>query len=83
MTFENAVSLLREFGFPVFVACWFMWRLEKRMDRLAELMTSLMQATALLAKSIDNQTVELRDVRSRTSPFGYAPVQQGEVVQKP
>ena len=30
-----------------------MWRLEKRLDRLMELMASLMQATALLAKSVD------------------------------
>jgi hypothetical protein len=30
-----------------------MWRLEKRMDRLFELMTSHLQATALLAKSVD------------------------------
>lgn len=53
MTFEHGVALLREFGFPVFVAVWFMWRLEKRIDRLFELMTSHMQATALLAKSVD------------------------------
>jgi len=30
-----------------------MWRLEKRVDRLIALMASLMQATALLAKSVD------------------------------
>lgn len=55
MTFDSGVALLREFGFPVFVSMWFMWRLEKRMDRLFELMTSLMQATALLAKSVDDR----------------------------
>jgi hypothetical protein len=57
VTFESGVALLREFGFPVFVSMWFMWRLEKRMDRLFELMTSLMQATALLAKSVDDHLV--------------------------
>jgi hypothetical protein len=55
MTAESTISLLREFGFPVFVAMWFMWRLEKRVDRLFELMNALMQATTLLAKSVDQQ----------------------------
>jgi hypothetical protein len=49
----QATALLREFGFPVVVAVWFMWRLEKRLDRLAELMTSLLMAIRLLAQSID------------------------------
>lgn len=53
MTLDQVTSLLREFGFPVVVALWFMLRLEKRLDRLFELMTSHMQATALLAKSVD------------------------------
>lgn len=51
---EANIALLREFGFPVFVAVWFMWRLERRVDRLFELMSSLMQATSLLAKSVDD-----------------------------
>jgi hypothetical protein len=53
VTFDQGIGLVREFGFPVFVAVWFMWRLEKRIDRLFELMTSHMLATALLAKSVD------------------------------
>ena len=54
------LALLREFGFPVFVSVWFMWRLEKRVDRLFELMSSLMQATSLLAKSIDDHWLSQR-----------------------
>ena len=54
MNFDNGVALLREFGFPVFVAVWFMWRMEKRIDRLFELCTSLMKSVALLAKSVDS-----------------------------
>jgi hypothetical protein len=53
VTIEQATGLLREFGFPVFVALWFMLRLEKRLDRLFELMGALLQAVALLAKSVD------------------------------
>lgn len=47
------VQLLREFGFPIFVCVWFMTRLEKRVDRMIELSQSHMQATALLAKTVD------------------------------
>lgn len=53
MTYEHGVALLREFGFPVVVAVWFMWRLEKRMDRLFELLTALLLAVRLLAQSVD------------------------------
>lgn len=52
--YEHAIALIREFGFPVFVAVWFMWRLEKKIDRLFELMGALMGSTALLAKSVDH-----------------------------
>lgn len=50
---DQATALLREFGFPVFVALWFMIRLEKRVDRLSELLTSLMQATTIIAKAVE------------------------------
>lgn len=53
VTIEQGIALLREFGFPVIVAVWFMWRLEKRLDRVADLMSSLLLAVQLLAKSVD------------------------------
>lgn len=53
MTFEQGTGLIREFGFPVFVALWFMIRLERRVDRLSELMTSLMQSTSIIAKAVE------------------------------
>lgn len=65
MTYDQAIAFLREFGFPVIVALWFMLRLEKRVDRLFELMNSLMQATALLAKSVDTQIESGRALTSR------------------
>jgi hypothetical protein len=53
------LTLLREFGFPVVVALWFMLRQEKRTDRMIELQVHLMAAVRLLAKSIDGrQSVE-------------------------
>lgn len=50
---QEATALIREFGFPVFVALWFMIRLERRVDRLSELLNSLMQATSLIAKAVE------------------------------
>ena len=67
MTYDQGVALLREFGFPVLVAMWFMWRLEKRLDRLVELMAKLMQGTALLAKSVDYHIDETRMTGARES----------------
>ena len=52
------MNFIREFGFPIFVCVWFMWRIEKRLDRFYELLMGLMQATALLAKSVDDSVVE-------------------------
>lgn len=52
---EQVTGLLREFGFPVFVALWFMIRLERRIDRQSELLASLMQAMAVIAKSIERR----------------------------
>ena len=58
--FDQVVALIREFGFPTFVALWFMLRVEKRIDRQTELLASLMQATATLAKSVEHQNHALR-----------------------
>lgn len=33
---KAAIALLQQVGFPVFVASWFMWRMEKKLDRMAD-----------------------------------------------
>lgn len=53
MTFEQVMALMRDFGFPVFVALWFMMRLERRVDKLSEQLTSLMQSMAIIAKAVE------------------------------
>lgn len=55
---SSALSVIREFGFPMFVALWFMFRHDRRTDRLFELMSNHMQATALLAKSIESYQLQ-------------------------
>lgn len=49
----DAVGLLREFGFPIFVSLWFMWRVEKRMDRFTEAIQNLLTAVTIMAKTVD------------------------------
>ena len=65
MDIDQVTAFLREFGFPVVVALWFMIRLEKRLDRLFELMNSHMQATALLARSVDDHIDHTRSTGPR------------------
>lgn len=49
----DVVGLLREFGFPIFVSLWFMWRVEKRMDRFTDNIQNLLTAVTVMAKTID------------------------------
>jgi hypothetical protein len=49
----DAAALLREFGFPIFVSLWFMWRVEKRMDRFTDSIQNLLTAVTVMAKTID------------------------------
>lgn len=55
MTVEQLIELLQKVGFPIFVAGWFMFRHEKRMDRQAELTRSLIRGVTLLAHAVDNR----------------------------
>lgn len=50
----DAIGLLREFGFPTFVSLWFMWRVEKRMDRFMESIQNLLTAVTIMAKTVDD-----------------------------
>ena len=63
-TGTDIAGLLREFGFPIFVSLWFMWRVEKRMDRFTDTVQNLLTAVTVMAKTIDG----LPPRRSPTSP---------------
>lgn len=56
----DAVGLLREFGFPIFVSLWFMWRVEKRMDRFTDAIQQLLTAVTVMAKTVDSMTPSAR-----------------------
>lgn len=61
---NDIAGLLREFGFPIFVSLWFMWRVEKRMDRFTDTIQNLLTAVTVMAKTIDG----LPPRRAPTSP---------------
>ncbi len=63
---SGAVGVIREFGFPVFVAVWFMWRVEKRMDRFTDVVQNLLTTVTIMAKTIDG--LPTSHGRAMTSP---------------
>ena len=45
--------LLKEFGFPIFVCCWFMFRSDKRHDKIADKLSRLVSLMTMIAKTLD------------------------------
>lgn len=62
MTVTDVTGLLREFGFPIFVSLWFMWRLERRMDAFTESLNKLLTIVTIMSRFVD----ELSAGRTRT-----------------
>lgn len=62
VTVTDITGLLREFGFPIFVSLWFMWRLERRMDAFTESINKLLTIVTIMSRSVD----ELSMGRTRT-----------------
>ncbi len=65
---SGTLAIIREFGFPVFVALWFMWRVEKRMDRFTDVVQNLLTTVTIMAKTIDGWTPPVAHVRQTTHP---------------
>lgn len=53
VTATDITVLLREFGFPIFVSLWFMWRLEKRLDAFTDSIQKLLTVVTVMSKTID------------------------------
>ena len=50
---EDLLSILREFGFPIFVCVWFMGRLEKRLEQMSSRVNRLTIVNSVLVKALD------------------------------
>jgi hypothetical protein len=48
----NVLQLLQQLGFPIFVAVWFMWRLEKKLDRYQHVVNKLLIVNTVIAKTL-------------------------------
>ena len=55
LSVADIIALLREFGFPIFVVIWFMWRMEKRIDRYTEQLEKLCTVVTVMAKTVDDR----------------------------
>lgn len=65
---SGTLGIIREFGFPVFVAVWFMWRVEKRMDRFTDVVQNLLTTVTVMAKTIDGLPAATAPGRTSTHP---------------
>jgi hypothetical protein len=61
-TGTDIASLVQQVGFPIVIAVWFMWRLEKRMDRLIQLLGSLLKAISMLVKALAHMGADVESV---------------------
>lgn len=50
---EQAIAVLKEFGFPIFVCIWFMWRQDKKIDGLLSQQQQLLLAVVMLAQVLE------------------------------
>lgn len=50
---EQVIAILREFGFPIFVCLWFMWRVDKKIDGLLSQQQQLLLALVVLAQVLE------------------------------
>jgi len=50
---NEVIVVLREFGFPILVCMWFMWRMEKKLDGFSEHVNKLVTAVETMAKVVD------------------------------
>lgn len=65
---SSTLAIIREFGFPVFVALWFMWRIEKRMDRFTDVVQNLLTTVTVMAKTVDGLPTATASIRPPTRP---------------
>jgi len=70
VTATDVTALLREFGFPIFVSLWFMWRLEKRLDAFTESIQKLLTVVTVMSKAIDEISLKPTTKRAGVGSLG-------------
>ena len=70
VTVTDVTGLLREFGFPIFVSLWFMWRLERRMDAFTESINKLLTIVTIMSRSVDELSMGRTRMKSGLGQVG-------------
>jgi len=70
VSLTDVTGLLREFGFPIFVSVWFMWRLERRMDAFTESINKLLTITTIMSRSMDEMAMGRTRTRNGIGQVG-------------
>ena len=70
VSLTDVTGLLREFGFPIFVSVWFMWRLERRMDAFNESINKLLTVVTVMSRTIDELSVGRARARTGIGQVG-------------
>ncbi len=52
MTFDRLTQFLEHFGIATMVACWFMFRMERRMDRQDAKLNTLIVTTTVVSTTL-------------------------------
>ena len=53
MDFTGLVQVVQQVGFPIAVAVWLLWRTDKRLDKMAEILQQIATTMALIEKSVN------------------------------
>lgn len=54
MEFANLVSeLVQQVGFPIAVAFWLLWRTDRRLTKMTEILNEIAKTMALIERSIN------------------------------
>jgi len=53
VTETDTIHVIKDVGFPIAVCAWFMLRAEKRLDRIAGLISHMAATNAVIAKTLD------------------------------
>lgn len=61
------IELLQKVGFPIFVAGWFMFRHEKRMDRQSAILNKVLLAMQMLARTVEDAEPHRHQTTNRMS----------------
>ena len=53
MTTAEVVQIIKDLGVPIAMLVWFAWRVEKKLDALADLLTKNVEAQAKVAAALE------------------------------